>query len=82
MSIDEPSSGATSLVLATSEQIETEKALIRLLEEPELKNIQARLRTELAVTSRGRTKDGAARLDEAIAYCKKSMEKINELERR
>lgn len=54
-------------VLATPEQIEAETALLRLLNDPEIKAAQAKLKAELAATPTGRTPAGAARIDEAVA---------------
>lgn len=54
-------------LLATPEQIEADKAFFKLLPDPQIEAIQAKLRAELAATPVGMTTDGASRLDEAIA---------------
>lgn len=56
-------------VLATADQNHAEKTLLQLLqdEDPELRRIQGSMKAELASTPRGRTTDGAAKLDAAIA---------------
>ncbi|CAN7228446.1 hypothetical protein LJR219_000831 [Phenylobacterium sp. LjRoot219] len=54
-------------VLATPAQIAAETTLLRLLQDPEIKAAQARLRAELATRPTGQTPSGAARIDEAIA---------------
>ena len=56
-------------VLATVDQNNAEKTLLQLLEDedPELRRIQGSMKAELAATPRGRTADGAATLDAAIA---------------
>lgn len=58
---------ASGPLLATPDQIDAERALLRLLEDPEVKKIQTERKADLAATPRGQTKDGGARLDEAIA---------------
>jgi hypothetical protein len=60
-------------ILATAEQIEAEKTLLRLLKESELKRVQDKIRAKWAATPRGKLADGAARLDEAIAQWTNSL---------
>jgi hypothetical protein len=64
---------ANAPLLATPEQIEAETMLLGLLTDPELKALQASLKTELAATPRGQMSDGAARLDEALAQWTNSL---------
>ena len=64
---------AAGPVLATPEQIDAEKTLLRLLAEPRLRRIQDEIRTKWAASPRGRTRDGAARLDGAIAQWTNSL---------
>ena len=59
--------GQPSPLLATPAQVEAEQTLLRLLRDPELKQINVEIREELAATPRGQTKSGAATLDEAVA---------------
>ncbi|TAL00580.1 MAG: hypothetical protein EPO08_13165 [Rhodospirillaceae bacterium] len=59
--------------LATPEQIDAEKTLLHLLKDPEVRRIQAKLKTDLAATPRGRMEDAAARLDEVIAQWTNSL---------
>jgi hypothetical protein len=56
-----------SPLLATPEQVAADKALFKLLRDPQIETIQAKLRAELAATPVGMTQDGASRLDGAIA---------------
>jgi hypothetical protein len=65
--------GGDGAILATPQQIEAEKTLLRLLKEPKLRALQSTLRTKWAATPRGQTRDGAARLDEAIAQWTNSL---------
>jgi hypothetical protein len=65
--------GEASPLLATPEQIDAEKRLLALLQDPELKRIQAQVTAELAATPRGQTPDGRARLDEAVAQWTNSL---------
>lgn len=60
-------------VLATPDQIEAERILLGLLADPGLKRIQAQLKADLAATPRGRIKDAAATLDNAIAQWTNSL---------
>lgn len=53
-------------ILASSEQDEAEQTLLTLLEHPDVKAIQAGLRAQLAATSIGQTRDGAATLGHAV----------------
>ena len=57
---------AAAPVLATPDQVEAEKALLKLEADPQVLAVKARLKTELAATPTGQTKAGAARIDEAI----------------
>jgi hypothetical protein len=57
----------TGPILATPAQIDAEKILLRLLKEPGLKQIQDRIRAKWLATPRGMMRDGAGRLDAAIA---------------
>lgn len=60
--------------LATPAQVRAEKALLALLEDPELKRLQAAIRAELAASPRARTIPDAARtLDGAIAQWTNSL---------
>lgn len=59
--------------LATPDQIEAEKLLRDLLPDPVLKAEQARVKAILAQSAIGRTRDGAARLDEVIAQWTNSL---------
>jgi hypothetical protein len=68
-----PADSASSIVLATPAQIEAEKTLLRLLKEPRLKQLQATIRAKWAASPRGQTRDGAARLDGAIAQWTQSL---------
>ncbi|TAL01352.1 MAG: hypothetical protein EPO08_10485 [Rhodospirillaceae bacterium] len=54
-------------LLATPEQLDAEKTLLHLLKDPELKQLQAKMRAELAATPRGQMSDGAARIHEAVS---------------
>ena len=65
--------GTDGPILATPQQIEAEKTLLRLLKEPRLKQVQAAVRSKWAATPRGQTPDGAARLNEAIAQWTNSL---------
>src|SRR5579871_6221582 len=60
-------------ILATPQQVEAEKTLLKLLKEPRLKQVQAAIRSKWAATPRGQSRDGAARLDEAIAQWTNSL---------
>ncbi|WP_018505978.1 hypothetical protein [Parafrankia discariae] len=60
-------------VLATPAQILAEETLLQLLDDPALKNVRAELHAELAATPRGRTKSGAATLDEALSLWTNSL---------
>jgi hypothetical protein len=60
-------------ILATPEQIDAEKTLLRLLTEGQLKQVQDRVRAKWAASPRGKTRDGAGRLDEAMAQWTKSL---------
>jgi len=60
-------------LLATPEQVEAELFLIELLDDPELKAAQARVKSELAQTEIGKTRDGAARIDEVVAQWTNSL---------
>jgi hypothetical protein len=60
-------------LLATSDQVAAEALLRRLLSDPDLIQLQKTLKTELAATPRGRSKDGAATLDNAIAQWTNSL---------
>jgi len=64
---------AAGPILATPEQIDAEKTLLRLLTEPQLKQVQTRIRTKWAASSRGKTRDGASRLDGAVAQWTNSL---------
>jgi len=64
---------AAGPVLATPEQIDAEKTLLRLLREPQLRQVQDRIRVKWAAVPRGKTRDGAGRLDEAIAQWTNSL---------
>jgi hypothetical protein len=59
--------------LASPEQIEAESLVLRLMQDPEVLRLQAKLKTDLAATPRGQMKDAAARLDEAIAQWTRSL---------
>lgn len=54
-------------LLATADQAEGERVLLELLEDPELKALQAKIKADLAKTAIGQTPDGAARIDYAVA---------------
>jgi hypothetical protein len=54
-------------VLATPAQVDAEQTALRLLADPQVKAAEAKARAELAATPRGRTPDGAARIEEAVA---------------
>ena len=56
----------TRPVLATAQQIETEKTLIRLLGEPQIAAVRRSMAAELEKTPTGRTADGGAMLDRAV----------------
>ncbi|WP_174273380.1 hypothetical protein [Sphingomonas bacterium] len=60
-------------ILATSAQIDAEQTLLRLLRDPALQAVQSQLKAELARTPTGRTADGAARIDEAVAQLTNSL---------
>lgn len=64
---------AAGPILATPEQIDAERTLLRLLAEPQLKQVQNRIRAKWAASPRGKTMDGAARLDGAIAQWTNSL---------
>jgi hypothetical protein len=64
---------AAGPLLATPEQIDAEKTLLRLLREAQLKQIQNGIRTKWAASPRGKTRDGAGRLDLAIAQWTNSL---------
>jgi hypothetical protein len=66
-------SAAARALLATPEQIEAERTLLSLLQDPELKRIQGELKTELAATPRGQMPDAAATLEGAIAQWTNSL---------
>lgn len=51
---------------ATPEQIEIERLLLRLRDDPEVGRIKARLKADIGATARARIPDAAARLDQAI----------------
>ncbi len=57
----------TRPVLGTPEQIDAERTALVLLEDPDVKKLQAQLRDELAHTPAGQSRDGAALLDRAIS---------------
>lgn len=57
---------APASVLGTPGQIAAEKLAIALLDDPEIKAIQAQVRAELAATPLGQTPEGAAGLDRNI----------------
>jgi hypothetical protein len=66
-SVPDPASpAAVRPLLATPEQVAAEQTLLRLLPDPRLRQIQAELRAELALTPRGQRASGAATLDHAI----------------
>ena len=60
-------------ILASAEQDAAEELLLKLLEHPDVKAIQAGLRAQLAVTSIGQTRDGAATLARAVACLSSSL---------
>lgn len=60
-------------LLATPDQVEAEAALRALLRDPDLKAAQAKVKVDLARTAIGRTPDGAARIDEAVAQWTNSL---------
>jgi hypothetical protein len=64
---------AAGPILATPEQIVAEKTLLRLLTELQLKQVQKRIRAKWAASPRGKTRDGATRLDGAIAQWTNSL---------
>jgi hypothetical protein len=64
---------AVGPVLATPEQIDAERILLRLLEEAALAQVQAKMKAKWLATPRARTADGAGRLDEAIAQWTNSL---------
>lgn len=57
---------ASRPLLATNEQIEAERALLQLIDDPDIKALQQELRAELAATLAGGSDDAAARLDQAV----------------
>jgi hypothetical protein len=57
----------TQSLLATPAQLDAERALLQLLEDPDVKALQAQLRAELAATPTGQLPDGAAEIDYAVA---------------
>lgn len=63
----------TQPVLATPQQVEAERTVLRLLEDPELQALQRALKAELAATPFGQVPDGAARLENAIAQWTSSL---------
>ena len=66
-----PSSLASPL--ATPAQVEAEQVLIALRSDPDIKAAQARVRSELAQTAIGRTRDGAARIGEVVSQWTNSL---------
>jgi hypothetical protein len=66
------SSGARP-ILATPEQIDAERMLLRLLEEAALAQVQAKIKAKWLATARGKMPDGAGRLNEAIAQWTNSL---------
>ncbi|CUU60430.1 hypothetical protein Ga0074812_1406 [Parafrankia irregularis] len=63
----------TRPVLATPSQILAEETLLEILEDAQLKRLQADLREQLAATPRGQSPAGAATLDEAISQWSNSL---------
>ncbi|HEX7821609.1 MAG TPA: hypothetical protein VF463_13450 [Sphingobium sp.] len=61
-----PAAARTAPVLATPAQIEAEKILLQLIQDPEVKAIKAAIKADLAGTRIGQTPDGAARIDYAV----------------
>jgi hypothetical protein len=59
--------------LATPEQVEAERQLLVLRQDPDLQPVQARVKDNLANTSRGKRPEAAARLDNAIAQWTNSL---------
>ena len=57
---------AAAPVLATPDQVEAERALLKLEADPQILAVKTRLKAELAATPTGQTKAGVARIDEAI----------------
>lgn len=58
---------AAAPLLATPDQIEGERAIPALLNDPELNAVQAKIRADLLASTIGRTPDGARRVDFALA---------------
>lgn len=52
--------------LATPEQIEMERMLLQLSEDPEVRRIKAKLKADIGATARARIPDAAARLEQGI----------------
>jgi hypothetical protein len=64
---------AAGPILATPDQIIAERTLLRLLTEPQLKQVQKTIRTKWAASPRGKSRDGASRLDGALAQWTNSL---------
>lgn len=64
---------AAQPLLATPGQVEGERALLALLADPEVKAAQSKVKADLAQTAIGRTRDGAARIDEVVAQWTNSL---------
>lgn len=64
---------STQPLLATPDQAEGEQALIALLRDPDVKAAQAKVRADLAQTTIGQTRDGAARIGEVVAQWTNSL---------
>jgi hypothetical protein len=60
-------------MLATPEQLDAERTLLRLLSDADLVHLQNRIRMRLASTAIGRTRSGAISLDRAIAQWTNSL---------
>ncbi len=65
--------GAPVPWLASPEQLLCERMLLQLIEDPQVKAIQAQLRAELAASPRAQLPDAAANLDRAIAQWTNSL---------
>jgi hypothetical protein len=59
--------------LASPEQLAAENLILQVEQDPQVKIIQARLKAELAASTRGQIPDAAATLDDAIAQWTRSL---------